>query len=47
VTITPSTGSTIVVPVADVAAAGGQSGRITVINVGGTAVSVERLTINP
>jgi hypothetical protein len=47
VTITPANGSTIVVPVADIAAAGGQSGRITVINVGGTAVSVERLTINP
>jgi hypothetical protein len=47
VTITPANGSTIVVPVADIATAGGQSGRITVINVGGTAVSVERLTINP
>jgi hypothetical protein len=47
VTITPSNGSTIVVPVADIAAAGGQSGRITVLNVGGLAVSVDRLTINP
>jgi hypothetical protein len=47
VTITPSNGSTIVVPVADIAAAGGQTGRITVITVGGAAVSVERLTINP
>jgi hypothetical protein len=47
VTITPSNGSTIVVPVADIAAAGGQSGRITVITVGGAAVSVERLTITP
>jgi hypothetical protein len=47
VTITPSYGSTIVVPVADIAAADGQSGRITVITLGGTAVSVERLTINP
>lgn len=47
VTITPANGSTIVVPVADIAAAGGQSGRITVLNVGGLAVSVDRLTINP
>ena len=47
VTITPANGSTIIVPVADIAAANGQSGRVLVINVGGTAVSVERLTINP
>jgi hypothetical protein len=47
VTITPSNGSTIVVPVADIAAAGGQTGRITVITIGGAAVSVERLTITP
>jgi hypothetical protein len=31
----------------DIAAANGQSGRVLVINVGGTAVSVERLTVNP
>jgi pyruvate/2-oxoglutarate/acetoin dehydrogenase E1 component len=31
----------------DIAAAGGQSGRITVITVGGAAVSVDRLTIAP
>jgi hypothetical protein len=47
VTITPTNGSTIIVPVADIAAANGQSGRITLINAEGTAVSVERLTINP
>jgi Concanavalin A-like lectin/glucanases superfamily len=47
VTITPADGSTIIVPVTDIAAANGQSGRITLINAGGTAVSVERLTINP
>lgn len=47
VTITPTNGSTIVVPVASIAAANGQSGRVLVINIGGTAVSVERLTINP
>ena len=47
VTITPTNGTTIVVPFADIAASGGTSGRIMVITEGGIGVSVDRLTINP
>jgi hypothetical protein len=47
VTITPTNGTTIIVPFADIAASGGQSGRIMVVTAGGIGVSVDRLTINP
>jgi hypothetical protein len=47
VTITPASGTSIVVPFTDIAAAGAQSGRIMVITAGGIGVSVDRLTINP
>jgi hypothetical protein len=47
VSITPTNGTTIVVPFADIATAGGTSGRIMVITAGGIGISVDRLTINP